>query len=112
MIPVDRAQVGMVLASGITDRRGRLLIPAGKELSERYLECLPMWGVTHVDIEGEEPGAAEEGGEAAEPWAVNRAMEETGELFVLTNRSHPAMEELEAICIQRRAREIQREKTA
>ena len=82
LIPVERAQVGMVLAEGVTDRRGRLLIPAGKEITERYLDSLPMWGVTHVEIEGEDTGSEDEVAEAAEPWAVSKAMEVVDDHFM------------------------------
>jgi hypothetical protein len=109
LIPVERAKVGMVLAMGVTDRRGRLLIPAGNDLSEKYLECLLMWGVTHVEVEGDGPGDQGENIEVAEPWAVSRAMEMVDKHFLLANRSHPVMKELSAICVQRKAREIQKE---
>ena len=108
-IPEERAQVGMTLAEGVTDRRGRLLIPAGKEITERYLDSLPMWGITHVVIEGEDAGSEDEIGEAAEPWAVSKAMEVVDDKFSLANRSHPVMKALVDLCIQRKAREIQRE---
>lgn len=109
LIPVERAQIGMILAEGVVDRRGRLLIPAGKEITERYLDSLPMWGVTHVEIEGEDAGSPDEGAEEAEPWAVSKAMEVVNDHFILANRSHPVMNELANLCIQRKAGEIQRE---
>lgn len=109
LIPVERAQVGMVLAEGVTDRRGRLLIPAGKELTERYLDSLPMWGVTHVEVEGEDAGSEADALESLEPWAVTEATEQVDRHFALTNRSHPIMAELADICVQQRARDIQRE---
>jgi len=108
LIPVDRAQVGMVLAEPIQDRRGRLLIPAGKELTERYLGSLPMWGVTHVDVEGAEDGETEDGGGAVEPWAISLARDELEQRFLLANRSHPVMKELLDICTRRRSRSIQK----
>ena len=109
LIPVERAQIGMVLAEAVTDLRGRLLIPAGKELTERYIDSLPMWGVTHVEVEGDDTGAEDESMESAEPWAISKAMELVDAHFILANRSHPIMKELADICVQRKAREIQRE---
>jgi hypothetical protein len=99
----------MVLAEGVMDQRGRLLIPAGKEISERYLDALPKWGITHVEIEGEDTGSEDEMSEAVEPWAVSKAMEVVDEHFLLANRSHPVMKELSEICVHRKAREIQAE---
>jgi hypothetical protein len=100
----------MVLVAGVTDLRGRLLIPAGRDLSEKYLECLPMWGVTHIEVEGDDPGRGDECVEAAEPWAVAQATEMVEDHFALANQSHPVMKELAEICVQRRARELQKER--
>lgn len=99
----------MILAEGVTDRRGRLLIPAGRELTERYIDSLPMWGVTHVDVEGEDSGPDTGTLEAAEPWAVSLATERVDRHFILSNRSHPIMKELAEICVRRRALELQKE---
>ena len=109
LIPVERAQVGMVLVARVTDRKGRLLIPAGNDLSEKNLECLPMWGVTHIEVEGDDSVRQTEGTEASEPWAVSLAEEAVDDHFQLTDRTHPFMKELAEVCVQRRACEIQKE---
>ena len=54
IVSVDQAAAGMVLANPVTDRRGRLLIPAGQALSDRHVDALKMWGVASLDIEGDE----------------------------------------------------------
>jgi hypothetical protein len=99
----------MVLVEGVTDLRGRLLIPAGKELSERYLECLPMWGVTAIEVEGDDPGGESIGSEDVEPWALEKASKLVEEHFQLSNPSHPVIGALISICTRRRAVEIQKE---
>lgn len=55
LVTGDQVRAGMVVASDVTDRRGRLLIPAGSTLSERHVQALRMWGVTHLEVEGDEP---------------------------------------------------------
>jgi hypothetical protein len=109
LITVEQAEVGMVLVADVTDQRGRLLIPAGKDLSERHVNALPMWGVTHIEVEGDGPEGADETPETAEPWAIARAEEELEERFALANRSHPVVKELADICVRRRAIEVQME---
>ncbi len=99
----------MVLAEGVTDRRGRLLIPAGRSLEERNLSSLPMWGITHILVEGDAPGTQEDPLESLEPWALAQAAAEMDELFLHANRSHPAMAELRRIRTERRAKQIQKE---
>ncbi|MEZ4414421.1 MAG: hypothetical protein R3E10_01580 [Gemmatimonadota bacterium] len=59
VIPVEHAELGMVLAAPVTDRRGRLLIPAGKELDDKFLKALKMWGVPQIEIEGEAEGSVD-----------------------------------------------------
>ncbi|MFQ5537927.1 MAG: hypothetical protein ACE5GJ_10810 [Gemmatimonadota bacterium] len=54
-VTVDRLQAGMVLERPALDRRGRLLIPAETELSERHIQSLQAWGLTHVEVHGDEP---------------------------------------------------------
>ena len=109
MIPVERAQIGMVLTAGVSDLRGRLLIPAGKELTERYLECLPMWGVTHIEVDGDDAGEEDPGFEDLEPWALEKAAEIIDDHLCLSNPEHPFLAALRPLCIGRRAAELQRE---
>lgn len=106
LIDVSQARTGMVLSADIRDRRGRVLIPQGKELKERYLEALPMWGITHLEIEGE--GPIEETVEI-DAEVLEQAGREVAERFKNANRGHPAIEALLAVCVQRRAEDLVRE---
>lgn len=112
VIPIDRAEVGMVLAEPVKDRRGRLLLPAGRVLEERYLEALPMWGVSHVAVEGEggggEASAPPVFRETLQPWALAQATHELEELFAHANRSHPLLAFLHRSRVLRRALALQR----
>jgi hypothetical protein len=104
-IDVAQAQVGMVLSADIVDKRGRLLIPAGKELSQKHLGALPAWGVNRIEVEGDEVEAIP--GSEVEPWAVEEATAAIDVLFTHVNRAHPMMEALSAVCIDRKAVHIQ-----
>lgn len=106
-IDVSHAQAGMVLAADIMDKRGRLLIPAGKELSERHVGALSQWGVDRIEVEGDGPEGAD-GGEV-EPWALDQAASEIDLLFSRVNRQHPMMESLAEAATQRKAAAIQAE---
>ncbi len=109
VLPVEKAEAGMVLAGEVRDRRGRLLVPAGQVLEEKHIHALELWGVTHVEVEGEPGEELEEAEEEVEPWAVDAARADLEPLFAHADRSHPAVEELFRICLLRRAREIQRD---
>ncbi len=109
LIPVDKAELGMVLSAPVTDRRGRLLMPAGRPLEEKHLDALPMWGITQIEVEGDGPGVGEDATEEVAPWALDRAGEEVGQLFRHDDGTHPVMQELRTFRTLARAMEIQRE---
>lgn len=54
MIPIDSLETGMVLASNVNDRTGRLLLGSGVELTQKHLIVLRTWGIEEADIEGVE----------------------------------------------------------
>lgn len=94
----------MTLSSDVTDRRGRLLIPSGRALDEKHLQALRMWGITAVEVEGEDPSAA--GDATLDPADLGRARE------VLTDRlqnlpmDHPLVLTLVELALPRLAREL------
>lgn len=104
IIDVSNAQAGMVLSADVLDKRGRLLMPSGKELSEKHLGALPAWGVTHIEVEGDDIEGAEQ---EVEPWALDAATAEIDRLFSRVNREHPMMLALAEVCVQRKAAQIQ-----
>lgn len=77
----------MILAADILDLRGRVLIPAGAELKEKHVRALPAWGVSRVEVKGDEV----EGAPVVEDWAMAAAAVELELAFSLSNRAHPAI---------------------
>lgn len=102
-VDVTQAEAGMVLAADILDQRGRLLVPAGKELSEKHVRALPAWGVSRIEVEGDDIAGAIE----LEPWAVDQATSELDQLLSKVNREHPLFDALAPVCIERRAMSLQ-----
>lgn len=103
LIDVSQAEAGMTLAAEVLDKRGRVLMPAGIELKEKHLGALPAWGVSRIEVEGDDVDGALD----VEPWALEQAAAELESLFSVTNRTHPAIEALLEVCTQRAAAEIQ-----
>lgn len=103
-VSVDQARPGMVLLLPVTDRRGRLLIPAGNALTERHVHALKMWGVTQLDIEGDESEHEEAGDispeilEAAEAFVDGR--------FGDNDPAHPFLATLRDCAIKRKAAQL------
>lgn len=106
LVTVDQAQPGMVLAEGVTDKRGRLLIPAGNELSERHVGALKMWGVTHLEIEGDGPAGDEN--LDIDPEVLTRAEQEVDEHLGSNNIEHPFVAALRGSAVRRHAETLTR----
>jgi len=105
-IDVSQAQAGMVLAADVLDQRGRLLVPAGKELSEKHVRALPAWGVTRLEVDGDDVAGVAE----VEPWAREEATAEIDRIFSRVNRDHPLMAALGPVCVERKALLLQEAK--
>ncbi len=105
-IPVSALKPGMVLDAEVRDRNGRLLLDAGKQISERHLRIFKIWSVVDVAVrdleeaeEEEEPRV--ERGDDALLSAVQRYQKAR---FVYNDLSHPACAELYRICVERYVR--------
>ncbi len=103
MLPIDNLQVGMVLASDVQDRTGRMLLGAGAELTQKHLTIFRTWGVAEVDIAGvdysdDEPPLPAE----VDPAALAAAEEALMPLFCYSGTDHPALRELLRLAAIRR----------
>ena len=103
-ISVDQATAGMLLVSDVVDRLGRLLIPAGKELTEKHVGALKMWGVTHVEIEGQGPAADAMADIDEADLAI--AESEVAERFANAGPEHPFLNALRRACVHRVALDL------
>ena len=105
LVHIDNLTAGMVLSRSICDRSGRLLLPAGAELTEKHFSIFRMWGVLEAEIVGdnvvEEPEATPN--QELDPALLCAAREEVELLFVHNDPHHPAIKELVRVCIGRRA---------
>lgn len=98
-------KLGMVLASHARDPNGRLLLPAGEEITDKHIRTFKAWGMAEVDVEGDK----DEAGVPASQPAVKKVktvpvqvQEEVDELFRYSNREHPAIKELMELCVLRK----------
>ena len=105
VISLDQAEPSMVLASPVTDKTGRLLIPAGKVLSERHLESLRMWGGSTVDVGGSSPQLSDT--EPLDPERIMEAEAYMAQYFGDNDLRQPFMSALSRYCVHRKARALQ-----
>lgn len=88
----------MVVAEDVLDRKGRVLIPRGAELSERTLEALAGWGVESIHVEGEVDTAP------LDPEALAQARSALAGRFTKTDVHHPVV----SAVLDRAARQLVR----
>lgn len=104
VVSVDQAMPGMVLSGPVTDRRGRLLIPAGQALSDKHVNALRMWGIASLEIEGDEEV---EPVVAVSSEAVEAARVSLQPLYRHADLTHPFLRQLFEYCVERKAKEIE-----
>jgi hypothetical protein len=105
IFPIDNLEPGMTLKTAVFDRSGRLLLPAGAELTGKHLNIFRMWGVSEVDIEGEDDDAdsiGATGDEAGDPLKIAAAQQEVAQLFIHNDPQNQLIHELMRICVSRR----------
>ena len=95
-VAIENIETGMVLASDVHDRSGRMLLGAGAELTQKHLVIFRTWGVVEADIAGQ---GSEEAVDQAQPADVDplelaAVEQELALLFRHANRAHPAIVEL------------------
>jgi len=97
-ITAEMAKPGMVLASEVKDRLGRLLLPAGIVLTEMHVSSLTRWDVEHIEIETSSSEVRE--GRQDDPEVVERVTRETALRFQRLDRSHPLVAALEVHAVR------------
>ena len=105
VITLDQAAPAMVLAAPVKDRAGRLLVREGTELSDRHLESLRMWGISHIEIEGAAPEVSDS--EPVDPALVSEAEKAVAKLLGNNDLTHPFMNALSQYCVERKVRSLQ-----
>jgi hypothetical protein len=108
VINVENLEPGMLLASDVKDRGGRVLLTAGQEITEKHLRIFRMWGVTDADVQGVEmEEVASKAASSVDPQALLKAEEHMKWLFQQANTDNPFMKELLRLVTLRAARKTE-----
>lgn len=95
---MDELKAGMILASDLVARDGRLLFKGGTELSDRQLELLRRMGVAEADVTPDLSDLTEDDLLAIEDYVR--------EFFLYVNPDHPAVIEMFHIALELTARAV------
>jgi hypothetical protein len=105
-IAIENIEIGMVLASDVRDRSGRMLLGSGTELTQKHLIIFRTWGVLEVDIAGRGRVAADQVPADVDLLELAAAEEALIPLFRHTNRGHPAIIELMRLAALRKVQHV------
>lgn len=100
-VSLKEVSVGLVLAADVTNRNGMVLLRQGMTITERQINVLKTWGITHVDIEGNgnETPLAEL--IAAHPEYMTEAERQAQQRFAHADGKHPLFQTLIPLWKQR-----------
>lgn len=93
-VSLKEVAVGMVLAADTVNRNGMVLLKQGVAITERHINVLKTWGVTHIDIEGDDNETPMQELLAAHPEYLEEANQEAEKLFCRADREHPLFQTL------------------
>ena len=88
-ISIEKALPGMILAEGVRNVHGALLLSSGISLTDKHLRILKTWGAKEIFVEGEPQKTQQENIEQIE----GRIKEELSLRFKDTLH-HPVMQEI------------------
>ena len=90
---INKLEPGMVLADEVRDLSDRLLLGKGKTIQPDHFRMFKIWGVTEVNIFGNN-GGKEETKPNFDPVQIERIKESTLHVFHHTDLEHPAIKEI------------------
>ncbi|MDD2736134.1 MAG: hypothetical protein PHF56_19560 [Desulfuromonadaceae bacterium] len=106
-VAIENIETGMVLASDVRDRSGRMLLGAGAELTQKHLVIFRTWGILEADIEGQ--GSNDAAGQIpadVDPLELAAAEQALAPLFRHTNLNHPVIIELLRLAALRKVQHV------
>jgi len=89
----------MVLAADVQDRQGRILLKSGVELSEKHIRMLETWGITMIEIQGEQAEAKPM--DKFSEQEISEAQGLADQRFQTSNQAMPVIQHLKTLWIQR-----------
>lgn len=116
ILPLDQLTPGMVVANNVCDAGGRILLARSSAITERHLRIFKTWGVTEVDVATghgpaqNAPGDGEGGSQPTFPKSMEPYCKKAEALFHNSDMSHPAVQQLFAVCVNRLSMEKPEEK--
>ena len=103
-VKLESVTEGMIVAADVKNMDDMLLIPAGCELNSRHIKILRTWGVSEIQVDGEEKGSTTL--LKIDPKLLEKLEAELKSLFWNFEKDLPAQQEIFKLALRRRARAV------
>ncbi len=100
IVNTKQLEVGMVTASDVLDRSGRLLFMANTSLEEKHFRVLQTWGIHTLNIKGTGDEKDEIESDESDFELFEECRKEVTKRFILSNSSSPVSRELYRLCVR------------
>jgi len=98
-VNLENLKPGMILATKVVERGGRVLLGVGVELTEKHISIFKKWGITEADVQKvTQEEAAATASAQLDPLLLQEAETRMAKLFHLTDRNDPLITELFRLC--------------
>jgi hypothetical protein len=104
-VKIKLIREGMVTATEVKDRTGRILLASGKTLTSKHLKVLKAWGITEINIMSPKESSSDSRQSAKSILVDPSIVKEMDKLFQFTDRRHPVVSEFYNLCLNRKAKE-------
>ena len=94
---LEQIELGMITATDVCDRRGKLLIKKEVVLTRKHLRTLKAWGITELTVTQQMPIAKPEPVQYVDP----KIEDEMNQLFMFNDAQCPAVIELKKLLTSR-----------
>ncbi|MDH5392855.1 MAG: hypothetical protein OEY11_06670 [Gammaproteobacteria bacterium] len=104
VIRVSHVKAGQIILSDVKDRSGRVLLPAGSELTHENIKIIKSWGVAEADVDADlhEPATRSDFQLAdIDSKQLEHVEIVLAKRFRFLNKNHPFTEELYRLCLRR-----------
>jgi hypothetical protein len=101
MVALEKLEPGMVLATEVFDKSGRLLLGEGVALGAKHLFIFRTWGIVEADIVGEGGADSNDFPDTITGEKLDQAKSRLLPLYCHTDLAHPAISELLRLAVIR-----------
>jgi hypothetical protein len=106
-VTTDQIKPGMVVATDVKDRSGRMLLAAGSTITEKHIRIFRMWGITEVELQGAVPEPQDQAAAPqSDPLVHSEAEARVNELFFHANCDHPVVGEIRRMALKRTIKKL------